>query len=85
MANISTTTTITCTGTASEQLQFQVAGTRFVDVEIHTNDGKVVTARVASSDLVHAFRSMENALVREMENAKLSEQPSTVTLRTYRD
>lgn len=85
MAIISTTTTVTCTGTASEELRFEVNGTRYVDVRILGHNGEMQTARVAAPDLVHAFRSVENALAREVDNDKESNPTGVLTLRTYRE
>lgn len=85
MAHVSTTTTITTKGTAGEELRFDVAGSRYVDVQIVTPKGEVLTARVGATDLVHGFRAMENALSREIENEKNAKAPVVVTLRTYRE
>lgn len=85
MASVSTTTTITTKGTAGEELQFEVAGSRYVDVQIVTPKGETLTARVSATDLVHGFRALENALCREVENEKRAKEPVVVTLRTYRE
>lgn len=84
MAIISTTT-VTCKGTAGEDLRFEVSGTRYVDIRIVRHDGEMLTARIATPELIHACRSVENALAREVDNDKESKQMGDVTPRTYRE